>query len=394
MATGCPRTRWLAAGLTTLLAIPGTAETAPRPLAAASLIRRGPDFAQLRSFLAIGRFHLDHNRPDRARQILLYGLLHAPAHPELLTEAARAELRLGRLEDALELIAEAQRLEPSSERAWTLTEVRRLLAAKSAASAPVVTASTPPAAAASAPVPAAPTPSPPTGELAGKTRALHVALALEAAVKGFNAGKKKSERMGKFDLDRLKKEHFLPDDFSLDSVKIAQMTTEGVVTLEEYGTVAELKTASQEFETLNADISRRLNDGAFAEAVFRLREMAAKFPKEPAVRARLLYALRAQGRVEEALKEVDTALAAAPSDPALGYEKTMLLLETGRPDEAAKAAKQLGSVGGAGVHGVLARRLSTLLNQGLSRELEQDLRSADSVSTTTAASSPARGHGP
>ncbi|MBI3891309.1 MAG: tetratricopeptide repeat protein [Candidatus Wallbacteria bacterium] len=373
------------AGLVGIAAVAAAEEAvALKPLKSTELIRRGAGLAMLRSYLALGRFYLKHNRPDRARQILTYGLLHDPSNPELLSEAARACVRLGQLDEALAYAAEAQRLEPLPERVWAATEIERLLAAKAAAATPATTATTAPP-----PMPAAPAPAPvrPEGELAAKVRALHVAAALEGAIKGYNSGKPKKARMSKLDVDKLKAEHFLPDEFDLKSLKVSVVTSEGKVTVEGQGTVADISASTGPFEKDTADVSKRLAAGDLAEAAYLLREMRQKFPKEPEVKDRLLYSLRLLQQWDEALKLVEADLKASPEDPRLLYEQALLMLQAGKVDDAKARAARLGEKTGAGIYAILGRELAQLATHGVPRELEQDLQAA--ASGTVPSTSPA-----
>lgn len=381
-----------------LVACSATAGAAAKPLESTELIRRGAGLAMLRSYLALGRFYLKHNKAERARQILTYGLLHDPSNADLLSETARAEVRLGRLQEALAYAAEADRLEPTPERAWALSEVERLLAAQAASSATTATsattASTPAAKPVSAPAPPEPKPAP-LGELAAKARALRIAVSLESAIKGYNVGKPKKERMTKLDIDKLKAEHLLPEEFELSSLHVSLVTSEGKVTVEGQGTAEEMATVTGPYEKASAEASKHLASGALAEATYLLQEMRRAYPKEPEVKERLLYALREQRRWTDALAIVEEELKAAPGDARLRYERALLMLQDGRVEESVEHLTRLRADRGAGVYAVLGRELAELAAKGASRELEQDiLRASEAAGAPSEpASAPATGGG-
>ncbi|MBI4872825.1 MAG: hypothetical protein HY814_14830 [Candidatus Riflebacteria bacterium] len=342
------------------------------------LIRRGAGLSMIQSYLELGRFYLSHGRASRAKQILVFGLLHDPSNPLLLSETATAELRLGNLDEAHAYAAEALRLDPTPERSWTLTEIERLQAAR-AAQAQATSTSGAEASTAPAPPPekpAAPAPAPAAIGLMAKVRALHLARALDGAVKAYNTGRKKADRMTKLEVQKLTAEHLLPDEFEMSSFPGTELTSSGAINVPDHGTVAELAPQVAEYESMAEQVSKLLHEGALAEAVYLLRDMHAKFPGEADVTARYLYTLRLRGQFAEALQVADGALSRGAKDPALAYERAVLLLDLGRTGEAASQAEAVATGAQGGVHSVLARELARLARDGLDRELEADVRKA------------------
>ena len=378
-----------------------------KPLKSVELIRQGANLSTIRSFLELGRFYLAHNRLTRARQILVFGLLHDPSNPQLLSDAAQVELRLNNLPDAQMYAREAMRLEPNAERAWTVQEVERLLASRAAASATTSTSGAAPATAAASPTgtapvttaataaataaPAvAPTTAPPGDELATKVRALHLGRALEGAVKAYNTGRKKTEQMKSLDLAKLQTEHLLPEEFDLAAFPGTQLDKDGVLEVGGgHGKVAALAAAVGEFEAGNNQISKHLHEGAMDEAAFLLRDLVKKYPRESGLRSRLIYTLRAQGRSADALSLVEQELTASPGDSFARYQHALLLFDTDRITEALAEAETLAAKPDSGLGGLLSRELARLAKHGLTRDLEAELRAAASTTSRAPAAGPA-----
>ncbi len=386
------------------LASPAVRAAAPspqlKPLKSVELIRQGANLSTIRSFLELGRFYLAHNRLTRARQILVFGLLHDPSNPQLLSDAAQVELRLNNLLDAQMYAREAMRLEPNSERAWTVQEVERLLVSRAAAAATTSTSEAAPATAtasttgtspASTAAPAAPPTTAPQGdELATKVRALHLGRALEGAVKAYNTGRKKTEQMKSLDLAKLQAEHLLPDEFDLSAFPGTQLDKDGVLEVGGgHGKVAALATAVSEFEAGNNRISKHLHEGALDEAAFLLRDLVKKYPRESGLRSRLIYTLRAQGRSADALSLLEQELTASPGDAFARYQHALLLFDTDRVTEALAEAETLAAKPDSGLGGLLSRELARLAKHGLTRDLEAELRAAASTTSRAPAAGPA-----
>lgn len=360
-----------------------------KPLKSVELIRQGARLSTVRSFLELGRFYLAHNRLTRARQILVFGLLHDPSNPQLLSEAAQVELRLNNLQDAMMYAREALRLDPGPERAWTVQELERLLAARAATTATTgttatagttsTTASAPPTPSATATPAAAATTAPPGDELAMKVRALHLGRALEGAVKAYNTGRKKTEQMKTLDLAKLQSEHLLPEEFDLAAFPGTQLDKDGVLEVGGHGKVAALAAAVGEFEAGNNQISKHLHEGALEEAAFLLRDLTGKYPKESGLRERLIHTLRAQGRSAEALALVERQMKASPGDTFAGYQHALLLFDTDRVTEALAEAETLAARPDSGLGGLLSRELARLAKHGLTRDLEAELQAAAST---------------
>jgi predicted Zn-dependent protease len=355
-----------------------------KPLKSVELIRQGARLSTIRSFLELGRFYLAHNRLTRARSILVFGLLHDPSNPQLLSEAAQVELRLNNLQDAMMYAREALRLDPGPERAWTVQELERLLAARAATTATTgttsTTASAPPTPSATATPAAAATTGPPGDELAVKVRALHLGRALEGAVKAYNTGRKKTEQMKTLDLEKLQSEHLLPEEFDLAAFPGTQLDKDGVLEVGGHGKVAALAAAVGEFEAGNNQISKHLHEGALEEAAFLLRDLTGKYPNESGLRERLIHTLRAQGRSAEALTLVERQMKASPGDTFAGYQHALLLFDTDRVTEALAEAETLAARPDSGLGGLLSRELARLAKHGLTRDLEAELQA--SASTT------------
>ncbi len=378
-----PRVAWLAAGLLLLSAGSNTTRgqlPPDRRTMAAELLNRGSRISTYRSFVDLGRFYLKNGSLSRARQILLYGLLHEPSNPRLLTEAARAELALSHPREALTYAAAAHRIEATSDRARLLAEARAAVQSLPAEEED---------------------PSPAEeeeeeteegseveegkeedgqeeegesieGELEDRRKALNVGRAIEAAVRAYNIDKGEKDRMVELDTELLVAAELLPPGMDLSIYPVSKLGEDGSVTFEEYGTTAELREATGEYEQLLAAASGHLRAGELSEAAFRLRDLRKKFPEEPEIGRRLMDVYRRQGRVDDSIALVEEELEIWPGSTTLRHERFLLLLQAGRTEQALEAGADLAE-SGTGVHAVLARQAVDLLKNGPDRELLEDL---------------------
>jgi tetratricopeptide (TPR) repeat protein len=410
------------AGLALLLAAQAVTPEAQQ------LIERSPAVASpLEGFLTLGEFFFRHRRYERARQVLAYGLLHAPADARFLGWLGRVELALGRAERARRYALAALETEPGQPMAQeVLSGLSRPSPAASppasprpspgaspagspaASPSPAVSASPAPASSlAGSPVPspaaspgpaASPEPVVPAVSRALAARlvellevqdpkaiealtrpakpgldpkvtgdrlaALRVMKTVDAALKIYKLNHPKEE-VTKLDLAALAKDKALPGD--LDLSRFPPMTlADGKISMEGFGTQDALDGELEEYRGGLEKAARHRERGLLTESHAVLDEMARKYSTDPEVLDRLLRAQMDLSLEFQGARTACRLFLARPRDPRHLFSVALLYYRSSRPEKALELAILLPQTHPGTFYTPAAQALVQLIESGVS----------------------------